>query len=114
LTSRNIAKSIAQFASDKKAEDILILDMRQIVNYCDYFVLCSGNTDRQVRAIAEHIDEGLGDLGLTGCFKQGLRKCDWVVLDTGDVVVHIFQKDIREFYKLEYLWREAKQVVWHK
>lgn len=110
MTSRKIAKFIAQLAADKKAQDIVILDMRKLVNFCDYFVICSGNADRQVRAIADHIDEELKERGMFVRFKQGLKVSDWVVFDTGDVVAHIFQKDVRAFYGLEYLWQEARQV----
>jgi len=110
LTSRKLAKLVAELASDKIAQDIVILDMRKLVNFCDYFVICSGNTNRQVRAIADHIDEELGEYGMPLKFKQGLKNSDWVVFDAGDVVVHIFQKDLREFYGLEYLWQEAREV----
>ena len=88
--------------------------MRKVVNFCDFFVICSGNTDRQVRAIVDGIDEGLEELGIRSSFKQGMKEGDWVVYDAGDVVAHVFQKDFREFYKLEYLWREAKEVKFEK
>ena len=110
LTSRKLAKLVAGFASDKIAQDITILDMRKLVNFCDYFVICSGNTNRQVHAIADYIDEQLGEIGQPLRFKKGLKDSDWVVFDAGDVVVHIFQKDVREFYGLEHLWQEAKSV----
>lgn len=110
LTSRKTAKLVAEFASDKKAQDIVILDMRKVVNFCDYFVICSGNTVRQVRAVAEHIDDEFEALGMSLRFKQGLKASEWIVCDAGDVVVHVFVKDVREFYGLEYLWREAKEV----
>ena len=110
LTSRKTAKLFAEFASDKKAQDIIILDMRKLVNFCDYFVICSGNTVRQVRAVAEHIDDEFDKLGMPLRFKQGFKASEWIVFDTGDVVVHIFQKDVIEFYGLEYLWKEAKEV----
>ena len=111
LTPRNTAKLIAGFASDKKAEDILVLDMRQKVNFCDYFVICSGNTDRHVRAIADGIDEALEQIGQKTRFEPRGQSL-WVVLDLGDVIVHVFQKQMRQFYRLEYLWREAKKVSW--
>ena len=110
MTSRKIAKLVAKLASDKKAQDIIILDMRKLVNFCDFFVICSGNTDRQVHAIAMHIDEKLEEIGMPLKFKQGLKNANWVVFDSGDVVIHIFQKDIREFYGLEHLWQEAKVI----
>lgn len=112
MTPKQTAKSIAQLASDKKAEDIVILDMRKIVNYCDYFVLCSGNTDRQTRAIADHIQEQLTHEGIRLRSKEGLQQADWIILDGGDVVAHVFQKRIREFYQLEYLWQDAPLIPW--
>ncbi|OGX33892.1 MAG: ribosome silencing factor [Omnitrophica WOR_2 bacterium RIFCSPHIGHO2_02_FULL_52_10] len=110
LTSRKLAKLVAKFASDKKAQDVSILDMRKLVNFCDYFVICSGNTGRQVQAIADHIDEQLCIVGLPVRYKQGMKDADWIVFDSGDVVIHIFQKDVRVFYGLEYLWQEAKKI----
>ena len=90
----------------------MILDMRKLVNFCDYFVLCSGTSDRHVAAIAEGVEEELKKLGVSVPFKDGLRNAHWVVYDAGDVVLHFFQKEFREFYNLEYLWQEAKQVKW--
>ena len=84
--------------------------MRQVVNFCDYFVISSGNTDRHVKAIAEGIEEGLKDLGIKVNLKEGHKKSDWIVLDTGDIVIHVFLNDLREFYGLEYLWQEAKKI----
>lgn len=84
--------------------------MRKVVNFCDYFLVCSGNTDRHVRAIANSIDQGLNEIGIRVRLKQGARKNDWVVLDIGDIVIHVFVKKVREFYNLEYLWQEAKEV----
>ncbi len=86
--------------------------MRDIVNFCDYFVISSGNTDRHVKAIADSIEEGLSDLGIKLKSREGMKRCDWVILDTGDVVVHTFVKELREFYGLEYLWQEAKKIKW--
>ncbi len=110
--SLNLAKAIAKFSSDKKAEDILVLDMREVVNFCDYFVISSGSSDRHVKAIADGIEEGLRDLGIKIKPREGLKRCDWVILDAGDVVVHTFVNDLREFYGLEYLWQEAKKIKW--
>ena len=97
-----------------KALDIVILDMRKQVNFTDFFVICSGNTDRQVHAIAEHINVRLQELGVKTSFQKNSGNKEWVVLDAGDVVSHTFQKQAREFYQLEYLWREAKQVAWEE
>jgi len=112
LTSKKLAKIIAESAFDKKAEEIVVLDMKKIVNFCDYFVICSGNTDRHVHAIANGIGEGLDIAGVKIPFKQGKNASSWLVFDTGDVVAHVFQKEARDFYKLEYLWKEANEVSW--
>lgn len=112
VTSLTLAKSIAKCASDKKAEDIILLDMRKVANFCDFFVLCAGSSNRQVRAIADGIDEGASLLGSKIGRKQGVKDGRWVVLDMGDVVAHVFDNETREFYGLEYLWQEAKRVKW--
>jgi ribosome-associated protein len=112
LTSRTIAKKIAGFTLEKKAEDIVVLDMRGVVNFCDYFVICTGQNDRQVRAIADSVEEGLARSGLRLSPKKGAKDSGWIVFDAGDVVTHIFNKDARAFYNLEHLWQDAKEVKW--
>ncbi len=110
LTSRKLAKSVAGFLSEKKAEEIVILDMRKMVNFCDFFVICSGSSDRQVKALGDAVEEGLKPLGINARYSRADKSPNWLVLDTGDVVVHIFLKSMREFYKLEFLWQNAKQI----
>ncbi|MBF0483702.1 MAG: ribosome silencing factor [Candidatus Omnitrophica bacterium] len=112
MIPNDLVSKIAQFASDKKAENIAILEMKEIVNFCDYFVICTGNTDRHVKAIADNIQDELAKTGMKISSKQRTGKNDWVVFDIGDVVVHVFEKDTREFYQLEYLWRDAKKIDW--
>ena len=112
LTSIKFAKLPAQFASDKKAEDVLILDMRKCVNFCDFFVLCSGSSTTQVRAIADGITESLKEMDINIPPHRCYSDSEWNILDFGDVVIHSFEKKMREFYKLEYLWQAAKKVNW--
>ncbi len=88
--------------------------MRNMVNYCDYFVICSGNTNRLVSAVSEHVEDKLEELGIGANISKGSKQSNWVIVDAGDVLVHIFQKDLRDFYKLEYLWRDAKIVDWEE
>ena len=88
--------------------------MRKSVNFCDYFVICTGSSDRRVHAIAAGIDEGLSNLALKIRFRHGLQESRWVLLDTGDIVVHIFIPELREFYGLEHLWQDAPRVNWKK
>jgi len=109
-TALGLAKLAAKFASDKKAEDIMVLDMRKAANFCDYFVICTGNSDRQLHAIAKGIEEGLEERGVNVRFKQGVKDNRWVLVDIGSVVTHVFSREAREFYGLEYLWQEAKKV----
>ncbi|MDP2939350.1 MAG: ribosome silencing factor [Candidatus Omnitrophota bacterium] len=102
---------MAKLALEKKAEDITVLDMRGIVNFCDFFVIASGLVDRHVRAIAQGIAEGLKNLGLKPWHAEGEEQAQWILLDFGDCVVHIFEKSIRDFYDLEYLWQDAPRVA---
>jgi ribosome-associated protein len=109
-----LAKAIAGFSVNKKAEDIVILDMRKMVNFCDYFVICTGNSTRQVRAIADGIEDGLQKAGLGGQQTQTDKFSRWILVDLGDVVAHIFERETRDFYGLEYLWQAAPRIGWNK
>ena len=109
-TSLQLAKQAAKFALEKKAEDIAILDMRGVVNFCDFFVIASGTSTRQAQAIAEGVVDGFEALGSKIGRKEGFREGVWVLVDVGDVVVHVFEKETREFYGLDHLWQDAKLV----
>jgi len=111
LTSKDTAKLTAGIAQQNKAENIVILDMRKVVNFCDYFVICEGSSDRRIRAMANAISEGLDHSGVRVYHIQGLKEATWVLIDSGDVVIHLFETSTREFYGLEHLWQEAKQVT---
>ncbi len=106
----NLAKSIAGFALDKKATEVTILDMRKVANFCDYFVICTGNSDRHVKAIADGIEAELESEGVNVPKMQGARDARWIVIDLGHIIVHVFEKQTRGFYGLEYLWQDAKKV----
>lgn len=88
--------------------------MRKVVNFCDYFVICTANSDRRIRATAENINEELDKLGVSAFHIQGLEEGTWVLVDMSDVVVHVFEESAREFYGLEYLWQDARKVSWEK
>ncbi len=96
---------------DRKAQDPVVLDLRSLVSFTDYFVILTGRSDRQVQAIAEHLIEGLKAHQIRPRSIEGLPLGRWVLLDYDDVVVHIFQKSIRELYDLEGLWVDARQVA---
>jgi ribosome-associated protein len=107
-----LAQGIAGYALDRKARDVVELDMRGLVGYTDYFVICSGNTDRQVKAIHDAILEGCKrDLERLPRRVEGLSGAQWVLMDYLDAVVHIFTPATREFYRLEQLWGEAPTRV---
>lgn len=108
LTPETMATAIAEIADDRKAVDIVTLDLRGIVSYADYFVICSGRTDRQAKAIHDAIHLQLKDEhGLLPRRVEGLTEGKWILLDYLDVIVHVFTPETREFYRLEHLWGEA-------
>ncbi|HEX4804354.1 MAG TPA: ribosome silencing factor [Conexibacter sp.] len=108
LEGAALAEAIAGFAADKKAVEIVELDLRGVLGYADYFVICSGNSDRQVKAIHDGIHEGMKKQhGLLPRRVEGLPQAHWVLMDYLDVVVHVFTPDTRAFYRLEQLWGEA-------
>ncbi|MEW6572859.1 MAG: ribosome silencing factor [Bacillota bacterium] len=98
---------VVQAAEEKKAFDILILHVSKLTTLCDYFVIMSGRSTTQVKAIAEYIQDKLTEQGIPVPRREGFRKGHWVLLDYGDIVVHVFQEAEREFYGLERLWRDA-------
>ncbi|HEY1274269.1 MAG TPA: ribosome silencing factor [Thermoleophilaceae bacterium] len=107
--SAALAERIAAIAADKKAIDIRVIDLRGIVSYTDFFVICSGNTERQTKAIHDAIYQELkqADDRLLPRRTEGDRESRWILLDYLDCVVHIFTPDARDYYRLEQLWGEA-------
>jgi ribosome-associated protein len=103
-----LVAEIARLAADKKAVDVVELDLRGVLGYTDYFVVCSGNTGRQAKAIHDGIAEGLkAEQGALPSRVEGSAEAGWILMDYLDVVVHIFTPETREFYRLEQLWGEA-------
>ena len=103
-----LAAWAAGYASDVKASDIVELDLRGVLGYTDYFVICSGGTDRQTKAIHDRIHENMKKQhGLLPRRVEGLAEARWILMDYLDVIVHIFTPDAREYYRLEQLWGEA-------
>jgi len=108
IDSQALADRVARIASDRKAMDIRVIDLRGIVGYTDFFVICSGNTERQTKAISDAVHRELKDEeGLIPRRAEGAREARWILLDYLDCVVHIFTPEAREFYRLENLWGEA-------
>ena len=103
-----MAQRIAAYAADKKAIDLAVLDVRGILGYTDFFVICTGNTERQVKAIHDGINESMKkEHGELPRRVEGLPEARWVLMDYLDVVVHVLTPQAREFYRLEQLWGEA-------
>jgi ribosome-associated protein len=108
LTSRTLAKKVAEFALSKKASDVLLMDLRKLTAPADFFVVCSADSDTHARAIADAVRNGTDEIGVSLWHSEGFRALSWVLLDYVDVVVHVFKKDVRPFYNLERLWGDAK------
>jgi ribosome-associated protein len=107
LESIKLANKITDLIFNKKGYDVKILDLRELVTFADYFVICSADSDTQVKAIADEIDKSLKDEGIKYWHKEGYMALQWVLIDYVDVVVHIFKKESRSFYNLERLWGDA-------
>jgi ribosome-associated protein len=108
MNSRELLAEICRYAEDKKAGELVELDLREVLGYTDWFVICTGNTGRQAKAIHDGILEGLKhDHGVLPRRVEGAASADWILMDYLDVVVHIFTPATREFYRLEQLWGEA-------
>jgi ribosome-associated protein len=99
-----------QAAANKKAETIKVLDLKEASSFTDYFVVCSGTSDRQVQAIADSVMIELKESGFQPISVEGYREGRWVIVDYGDIVLHVFLDALREFYDLERLWQHAKRV----
>jgi ribosome-associated protein len=112
MTPEDLAAAAIDYAADRKALDIVQLDLRGIIGYTDYFVICSGRTDRQVKAIHDAIYQGMkSDHGLLPRRVEGVSQARWILMDYLDVVVHVFTPETREYYRLEQLWGEAPAQV---
>lgn len=101
---------IAKAADDKKAFDVTILDIKGLSSVADYYVILSGNTSRQAVSIGENIEEQMSKEGYDVFNKQGYNTGKWVLLDYGDILVHVFEKDEREYYDLERLWIDGRMI----
>ncbi len=111
LEPAELAHRIVEVASDKKASDVLLLRTSEVTIMADYFVICSGRSDRQVQALSQAIADELREDGVRPLGVEGLGSARWVLLDYGSVIVHVFAPEEREYYGLERLWSSATEVV---
>jgi len=110
LSALQKAVLCAREAEERKALNIVLLDVSQLTSFADYFVICSGKSSRQVQGIADHLEGRLREAGIRPLGTEGLKEGQWVLLDYGEVIVHIFYDPVRGFYDLESLWADARTV----
>lgn len=110
MDSRDLANNITELIFNKKGYDVKLLDLREVTTLTDYFIICSADSDTQVKAIADEVDKKLRDAGIRSWHTEGYKSLSWVLIDFVDVVVHVFKKDSREFYNLEKLWGDAPVI----
>ncbi|MBU2472165.1 MAG: ribosome silencing factor [Bacteroidetes bacterium] len=111
MAPKTLAKNIAKLTFTKKASDVMIMDLKKITDIADYFVLCSADSDTQVKAIANAVLDGTEKNGIRAWRTEGFSESLWIILDYVDVVTHIFQKEVRKYYNLKRLWGDAKIEV---
>jgi ribosome-associated protein len=105
-------QAAARAADAKQAKDIRVLDLREVTAFADFFVVCTGTNSRQIQAIADEIESQLKKLGEHPANVEGYHNAEWVLMDYGDYLIHIFSEKARAYYDLERLWRDAKPAKW--
>lgn len=108
MTSKELAKRIAELALEKKGKQIVKINIKELTDYADYFVIITGDSGLQIKAIIDHIEDELAKEGIKAFSKEGYEYQRWVLLDYIDVVVHVFNHEAREFYGIERLYEDAK------
>ena len=108
--SKKIIDRIVELIFSKKGYNVKILDLRKLTTITDYFIICTGDSDTQVKAIADEVDKQMREEGVRSWHTEGYRTLNWVLIDFVDIVVHVFKKESREFYSLEKLWGDAPVV----
>ena len=109
--SRKMAVIAIEALEDKKAEDIQVIDISQVSVLADYFVICSAGNDSQIQALVDNVDEKMHENGYQIRQQEGRNSGTWVLLDYGDVIVHIFERENRSFYNLERIWNDGRRIL---
>ena len=107
LSSRQLALRAAELAQSKKAEDVVVMDLREVTNFTDYFVVCTARSDTQIRAVADAVQDGLAEIKHKVWHAEGYEVRSWILLDYVHIVVHVFLPETRSYYALEKLWGDA-------
>ena len=110
-TSHELAKMIAELALEKKAEDVVVLDVAKQAGFTNYFVIASGNSDVHLKTLCDYIEDELAQYRVKVWQKEGYENLKWILMDFVDVVVHIFDRETREYYDLETLWADAEKMI---
>ena len=110
MTSKELTKLAIEALEDKKAEDIQVIDISEVSVIADYFIIANGTNRSQIQALSDNVEEPLGRAGTPARQIEGYNTANWVLLDFGDVIVHVFDKENRLFYDLERIWRDGKKV----
>lgn len=111
MNSKKMAKLVCSALEEKKAEDIKVINIAEVSVLADYFIIASGTNRNQVQAMADNVEETLGRAGVNPKQIEGYQTANWVLLDYGDVVIHVFDEENRLFYDLERIWRDGKSVA---
>jgi ribosome-associated protein len=107
----DFAHRLVELAEDKQASEIVLLDIQKVSTIADYFIICSGDNDRQIQAIVDHIDEKINQEFKLNANREGEPQTGWMILDYGAVVIHVFRNDQRDYYRLDQLWNKAAPVI---
>ena len=110
ISIEECVKTIYKALDDKKAEDIQILDIREVSCMADYFVIANGTSSTHIKALSDEVEEKLSEAGVNPIGREGMSTAYWILMDYSDVIVHIFSNESREFYSIENLWADAKDV----
>ena len=110
MNQNEMIKTIVKALDSKRAEDIQVLEIRDLTVIADYFIIANGTSTTQTKALADEVEFKLNEQGVTPERVEGYQGTNWIILDYGDIVVHVFYKETRSFYNLERLWKDAKQL----
>ncbi|HIW21067.1 MAG TPA: ribosome silencing factor [Candidatus Dorea intestinavium] len=110
MNTKDMMKVAYQALDNKQGEDITVIDISTVSSFADYFVITNGNSDTQMRALTEEVDKKMEEAGYVKKQSEGTHKGDWILMDYGDVIVHIFNRDSRSFYNLERIWQDGTIV----
>ena len=110
MEAKEMAKLAIKSLEDKKAEDIKVIDISDISTIADYFIIASGKNRSQIQAVCDNVEEAMGRAGVSMKQTEGYKNANWVLMDYGDIIVHIFDTENRLFYDLERIWRDGKEI----